>query len=331
MFLVAVLLAGLVPCAFADEAMPTGEVEASEAATEAVEETTAPSETAVPSESTEPPSETTEPPEATETTESETGVTEPEADPVENAPEDAVEDDRLAAYASTVTNVLLFDKASPNYTTVLRSQVSVTYNPNGSDAAKTAYIKNLGWHFARYGGVAYPDEPLYCIEPWRSYGASTSGNSVDRGVTLDGSGSTAGSNVWYAMPEDYREAIGLILLYSDQMWDHSVSVTTTKKDSNPNVPLRIATQFLIYEIVCGLRDPATFKSNSVNVCGTSGDIFYNAGVASVPYFAPVVGINGQPQCDAGFRRATQRTAVVLRQQSRTDPRPLGAGILSSCR
>ena len=78
MFLVAVLLAGLVPCAFADEAMPTGEVEASEAATEAVEETTAPPETAVPSESTEPPSETTEPPEATETTESETEVTEPE-------------------------------------------------------------------------------------------------------------------------------------------------------------------------------------------------------------------------------------------------------------
>ena len=88
------------------------------------------------------------------------------------------------------------------------------------------------------------------------------------------------------MPEDYREAIGLILLYSDRMWDHSVSVTTTKKDSNPNVPLRIATQFLIYEIVCGLRDPATFKSNSVNSCGTSGDIFYNAGEASVPYFAP---------------------------------------------
>lgn len=50
--------------------------------------------------------------------------------------------------------------------------------------------------------------------------------------------------------------------------------------------LRIATQFLIYEIVCGLRDPATFKSNSVNSCGTSGDIFYNAGEASVPYFAP---------------------------------------------
>ena len=193
----------------------------------------------------------------------------------------------VMAVGSTQKNIMLFDYAdNGNYTTVLKSQVSCEYKPNGTGAARTAYIKNLGWHFARYGGIAYPDEPLYCIEPWRSYGASTSGNSVDRGVTLDGSGSTAGSNVWYAMPEDCREAIGLILLYSDQMWDHSVSVTTTKKDSNPNVPLRIATQFLIYEIVCGLRDPATFKSNSVNVCGTSGDIFYNAGEASVPYFAP---------------------------------------------
>lgn len=200
---------------------------------------------------------------------------------------DTQDDYAVMSVGSTQKSIMLFDYAdNGNYTTVLKSQVSCEYKPNGTGAARTAYIKNLGWHFARYGGVAYPDEPLYCIEPWRSYGASTSGNSVDRGVTLDGSGSTAGSNVWYAMPEDYREAIGLILLYSDRMWDHSVSVTTTKKDSNPNVPLRIATQFLIYEIVCGLRDPATFKSNSVNVCGTSGDIFYNAGEASVPYFAP---------------------------------------------
>ena len=200
---------------------------------------------------------------------------------------DTQDDYAVMSVGSTQKNIMLFDYAdNGNYTTVLKSQVSCEYKPNGTGAARTAYIKNLGWHFARYGGIAYPDEPLYCIEPWRSYGASTSGNSVDRGVTLDGSGSTTGSNVWYAMPEDYREAIGLILLYSDRMWDHSVSVTTTKKDSNPNVPLRIATQFLIYEIVCGLRDPATFKSNSVNVCGTSGDIFYNAGEASVPYFAP---------------------------------------------
>ncbi len=200
---------------------------------------------------------------------------------------DTQDDYAVMSVGSTQKSILLFDYAdNGNYTTVLKSQVSCEYKPNGTGAARTAYIKNLGWHFARYGGVAYPDEPLYCIEPWRNYGASTSGNSVDRGVTLDGSGSTTGSNVWYAMPEDYREAIGLILLYSDRMWDHSVSVTTAKKDSNPNVPLRIATQFLIYEIVCGLRDPATFQSNSVNSCGTSGDIFYNAGEASVPYFAP---------------------------------------------
>ena len=188
---------------------------------------------------------------------------------------------------STQKSIMLFDYAdNGDYTTRLNSQVACAYKPNGSGTTRTAYIKNLGWHFARYGGVAYADDPLYCIEPWRNYAASTSGNSVDREVTLDGSGSTTGSNVWYALPAARREAIGLILLYSDQMWNHSISVTTTKKDNNPNVPLRIATQFLIYEIVCGLRNPTTFESNSTNECGTSGDIFYNAGAASVPYFAP---------------------------------------------
>lgn len=182
---------------------------------------------------------------------------------------------------------MLFDFAdNGDYTTRLKYQVSCAYKPNGSGTTRTAYIKNMGWHFARYGGVAHADEPLYCIEPWRNYGASTSGNSVDRDVTLYGDGGTSGSNVWYAMPAARREAIGLILLYSNQMWNHSISVTTTKKDNNPNVPLRIATQFLIYEIVCGLRNPTTFESNSTNECGTSGDIFYNAGAASVPYFAP---------------------------------------------
>lgn len=219
LFLVAVLLAGLVPCAFADEAMPTGEVEASEAATEAAEETTAPSETAVPSESTEPPSETTKPPEATETTESETEVTEPEADPVEDASEDAVEDD-----------------------------------------------------------------PLYCIEPCKNYAASTSGNYIDEDLGVSGSGSTRGGNVWYAMPYSYRQAIALTLLYSRQLWDSNYSVKTTAMANNPNVSTRIATQFLIYEIVTGLRDADTFNRRGSNGY-TSGDVFYNAGVASVSGFA----------------------------------------------
>ena len=189
------------------------------------------------------------------------------------------------AIGSTQNSIMLFDFAdNGNYTTVLNSQVACAYKPNGTGTTRTAYIKNLGWHFARYGGVPYADDPLYCIEPWRSYAASTSGNSVDREVTLDGSGSTTGSNVWYALPAARREAIGLILLYSNQMWNHSISVTTTSKANNPNVPLRIATQFLIYEIVCGLRDPSTFTLNSTNECGTAGNIFYNAGAASVTNF-----------------------------------------------
>ena len=138
----------------------------------------------------------------------------------------------------------------------------------------------MGWHFARYGGVAHADEPLYCIEPWRNYGASTSGNSVDRDVTLNGSGSSTGSNVWYALP----------CCPAGSHWpDSSVQQSAVEsfyqrhhheKDSNPNVPLRVATQILIYEIVCGLRDPSSFNRNSYNECGTAGDVFYNAAAAT---------------------------------------------------
>ena len=203
--------------------------------------------------------------------------------------DDLDSDDRLLgaeAYASTQKSIMLFDFAdNGDYTTRLNYQVSCAYKPNGSGTTRTAYVKNMGWHFARYGGVAHADEPLYCIEPWRNYAASTSGNSVDRDVTLNGSGSTTGSNVWYALPSARREAIGLILLYSDQQWNHSISVTSVKKDSNPNVPLRVATQILIYEIVCGLRDPSSFNRNSSNECGTSGDVFYAAASASVSGFS----------------------------------------------
>lgn len=253
--LVLMLLIGIVPHAYAAEASET------------VAAATEPEETIDPTEPTEP----TNPPNNLSTP---TALS-------------AANDYAVMSVASTQNSIMLFDYAdNGNYTTVLNYQVSVSYKPNGTGSTKTAYIKNMGWHFARYGGVPYPDDPLYCIEPYRTYAASTSGNSVDRGVTMDGSGSTSGSNVWYALPAARREAIGLILLYSNQKWDHSISVTTTKKDSNPNVPLRIATQMLIYEIVCGLRDPVTFESNSTNECGTKGNIFYEVGVASVPYFAP---------------------------------------------
>ena len=285
LLMVFVLCFGMIPCAFADEittptAPQSGEGSASEAVPPNTDQTPPPEESAAPpEESTEPPSE-----EATEPMEEE--PTDETTLPEEL--DDLDSDDRLLgaeAYASTQKSIMLFDFAdNGDYTTRLNYQVSCAYKPNGSGTIRTAYVKNMGWHFARYGGVAHADEPLYCIEPWRNYAASTSGNSVDRDVILNGSGSTTGSNVWYALPSARREAIGLILLYSDQQWNHSISVTSVKKDSNPNVPLRVATQILIYEIVCGLRDPSSFNRNSSNECGTSGDIFYNAGASSVSGF-----------------------------------------------
>ena len=278
LLLVFVLCFGMIPCAFADEiSTPTVPQSGEGSASEAVPPNT--DQAPPPEESTEPPSE-----EATEPMEEE--PTDETTLPEEL--DDLDSDDRLLgaeAYASTQKSIMLFDFAdNGDYTTRLNYQVSCAYKPNGSGTTRTAYVKNMGWHFARYGGVAHADEPLYCIEPWRNYAASTSGNSVDRDVTLNGSGSTTGSNVWYALPSARREAIGLILLYSDQQWNHSISVTSVKKDSNPNVPLRVATQILIYEIVCGLRDPSSFNRNSSNECGTSGDVFYNAAAASVSGF-----------------------------------------------
>ena len=267
--LVLVLVLGLIPSVSASTDDGTAPVTAPAAAETSAADQTTPADTSPP----------------------ETEETEPETIPDEDAEEDSIQmmdagDYAVMAAASTSSGILLFDFTdNGNYTTVLNSQLAVTYKPNGTGSTKTAYLKNLGWHFARYNNVPYADDPLYCIEPYKSYAASTSGNSVDRGVTLDGSGSTTGSNAWYALPYARRQAIGLILLYSNRMWDHSISVTTTKKDDNPNVPLRIATQFLIYEIVCGLRDPSTFQRNSTNESGTSGDIFYNAGVSSVSNFA----------------------------------------------
>ena len=286
LLLVFVLCFGMIPCAFADEITTPAVPQPSEgSASEAVPPNT--DQTPPPEESAAPPEESTEPPseEATEPMEEE--PTDETTLPEEL--DDLDSDDRLLgaeAYASTQKSIMLFDFAdNGDYTTRLNYQVTCAYKPNGSGTTRTAYVKNMGWHFARYGGVAHADEPLYCIEPWRNYAASTSGNSVDRDVTLNGSGSTAGSNVWYALPSARREAIGLILLYSDQQWDHSISVTSVKKDSNPNVPLRVATQILIYEIVCGLRDPSSFNRNSSNECGTSGDVFYAAASDSVSGFS----------------------------------------------
>ena len=54
---------------------------------------------------------------------------------------------------------MLFDFAdNGDYTTRLNYQVTCAYKPNGSGTTRTAYVKNMGWHFARYGGVAHAVE-----------------------------------------------------------------------------------------------------------------------------------------------------------------------------
>ncbi len=317
LLLVMVLVLGMVPSAFAAELTETTAPEETGDMTTPVEaeseentmpqaETTDQEETTT---ETQPSTEETEPTAITNATDAmDPDTTGPATDPTEatapatvpveetqpeTIPEVLEEPDSLELLAedgimlasSTTGNVTLFDQASPDYTVRLSSQISVTYRPNGTGSAVTAYHKNLGWHFARYGGVSYPNNPIYCIEPHKEYAASTPGNYVDHGVTVDGSGGGRGSDVWYALPADHREAITLILLYSNQMWDDSYNVLTTPRASNPNVPLKVATQFLIYEIVTGLRDASTFQSNSSNGY-TDGDVFYNAGVANVDNFAP---------------------------------------------
>ena len=63
----------------------------------------------------------------------------------------AAGDYAVMSIASTQNSIMLFDYAdNGNYTTVLNSQVACAYKPNGSGTTRTAYIKNLGWHFARY-------------------------------------------------------------------------------------------------------------------------------------------------------------------------------------
>lgn len=181
LLLVLMLLIGIVPTVNAAE-LDSERTLPGETVSEASEQTeqTDPTEPTEPTEPTAPPGDTGD------------------ADLVDPGTASEVGDYAVMSIASTQNSIMLFDYAdNGNYTTVLNSQVSCAYKPNGSGTIRTAYIKNMGWHFARYGGVAYPDDPLYCIEPWRSYAASTSGNSVDRDVTLDGSGSTQGSNTVY--------------------------------------------------------------------------------------------------------------------------------------
>lgn len=280
LLLVILLFISAIPVCFASEADLTGVPIPSEPAVDPPNEDTS----EVPPEIVSPASET--PPETKPLDSEDEPSLEPDddEDPFANLTEEEIiaflDESGISLMSTTSSNITLFDQASPNYTVVLNSQISVTYQPNGTDSAQTAYLKNVGWHYAG----SNPDHTIYCIEPYKEFGASTSLNAVDRDVTISGSGSTNGATIWYSLPVERRIAIGLILLYSEQRWDYNYPVKSTPKASNPNVPLRTATQFLIYEIVTGLRNPSTFVRNSSNGY-TSGDVYYNAGVNNVSGFA----------------------------------------------
>ena len=198
-----------------------------------------------------------------------------EGEPVEYPP-----DEEIMLLSATTGNLMFFNLSKPDYTVRMNTQVAVSYQENGNGPVRTAYIKNIGWHYASPN----KNHTIYCIEPYKDYAESTSYNAQDAGVTLAGSAGTHGEEVWYSLTLERRQAIALILLYSDERWDHSVDVTTTARDDNPNVSLRVATQFLIYEIVTGLRDASTFNRLASNGY-TAGDVFYNAGVNNVWNFA----------------------------------------------
>lgn len=197
----------------------------------------------------------------------------------EGEPVEYPSDEEIMLLSATTGNLMFFNLSKPDYTVRMNTQVTVLYPENGNGTVRTAYIKNIGWHYASPN----KNHTIYCIEPYKDYAESTSYNAVDEGVTLTGSAGTHGEEVWYSLPLERRQAIALILLYSNERWDHSVDVTTTSRDNNPNVPLRVATQFLIYEIVTGLRDANTFNRLSSNGY-TAGDVFYNAGCANVSGF-----------------------------------------------
>ena len=115
------------------------------------------SESTLPEETVSEASEQTERAELTELTESTdnseptdpTEPTEPTEAPNEDPGEDDMEllaeaDNAIMLAASTTSNVLLFDQASPNYTTYLSSQISVTYKPNGTDSSKRLTSRTWG-------------------------------------------------------------------------------------------------------------------------------------------------------------------------------------------
>ncbi len=100
---------------------------------------------------------------------------------------------------------------------------------------------------------------IYCLENDKSFSYGSGHTGVD-GLTLEGTSSgTHAESVWYGLSSDERMAIGLILLYGapNQWWDDTwgFNAVSDHNQHNPNIGYRFATQALIWEIVCDMRDP----------------------------------------------------------------------------
>ncbi len=119
---------------------------------------------------------------------------------------------------------------------------------------------------------------IYCLENDKDFSIGSGHTGVD-GLTQDGNTSgTHAEKVWYGLSSDQRMAIGLILLYGapNQWWDEDWGFNASGdwNKHNPNIGYRFATQALIWEIVCDMRDPTPpyertstyWYSRSTGVC-----------------------------------------------------------------
>lgn len=119
--------------------------------------------------------------------------------------------------------------------------------------------KRQGFHYADEDGKAPWDymNMIYCLENDKSFSVG-SGHAGVGELPIDGSGTTQGEKVWYQLSADQRVAIGLILLYGapTKLWDESWGFNEAGdlNSHNPNIGYRYATQALIWEITCNMRE-----------------------------------------------------------------------------
>ncbi len=122
-----------------------------------------------------------------------------------------------------------------------------------------------GFHYADEDGAAPWDymNMIFCLESGKDF-STGSGHAGSGDLPIDGTGNNHGEKVWYNLTADQRVVIGLILLYGapTKLWDESWGINNEGNHDmhNPNIGYRFATQALIWEITCNMRE-ATYPYN----------------------------------------------------------------------